>query len=191
MSTDRQEQKKEEQRYQQQENKQQELIDWRRGQVIELISKGKNLTQTAEILKVDISTISGDYQYIRENADSILKKYIVEIVPLEVTKCLSRLTSISNEAWKMAEQADMEGDRKAKVTSLSLAQKAALDILNLITNNHWLVDEAIKVEKEEEEKKERECGSSLASKLESESLNDKEEEEEEASSSLIMTLLDQ
>ena len=66
MSTDRQEQKKEEQRYQQQEKKQQELFDWRRGQVIELISKGKNLTQTAEILKVDISTISRDYQYIRE-----------------------------------------------------------------------------------------------------------------------------
>jgi hypothetical protein len=37
---------------------QQELIDWRRGQVIQLISKGKNLTQTAEILKVDVSTRS-------------------------------------------------------------------------------------------------------------------------------------
>jgi hypothetical protein len=126
MSTDRQKQKKEEQRYQQQENKQQEMIDWRRGQVIELISKGKNLTQAVEILKVDVSTISRDYQYIRENANSILIKYIVEIVPLEVTKCLSRLTSISNEAWNMAEQADMEGDRKAKITSLSLAQRLHL-----------------------------------------------------------------
>jgi hypothetical protein len=37
---------------------QQELIDWRRGQVIQLISKGKNLTQTAEILQVDVSTRS-------------------------------------------------------------------------------------------------------------------------------------
>ena len=83
------------------------------------------MSQIAEILKVDISTICRDYQYIRENADSILKNYIVEILPLEVTKCLSRLTSISNEAWKMAEQADMEGDRKAKVTSLSLAQKSS------------------------------------------------------------------
>ena len=61
MSTDGQEQKKEEHRYQQHENKQQELIDWRRGQVIELIGKGRNLAQTAEILKVDVSTISRDY----------------------------------------------------------------------------------------------------------------------------------
>ena len=91
--------KKEEQRYQQkQKKKQQELIDWRRGQVIELISKGKNLTQTAEILKVDIRTICRDYQYLRENANSILKKYVVEIQPLEATKCLSKLTAISNEA---------------------------------------------------------------------------------------------
>jgi hypothetical protein len=173
------EQKKKERRYQQQKKKkQQELIEWRRGQVIELISKGKTLTQTAEILKVDVSTICRDYQHIRENANSILVKYIVEILPLEATKCLSRLTSISNEAWKMAEQADKEGDRKTKATAMSLAQKAALDIFNILTNNHWLIDEAFEVKKEEEKKKEQESGSSLASKQESKSLNDKEEEEQ-------------
>jgi hypothetical protein len=173
------EQKKKEQRYQQQEKKkQQELIDWRRGQVIQLISKGKNLTQTAEILKVDVSTVCRDYQYIRENSNGILKKYFAEIVPLEATKCLSRLNAISDEAWKMAEQADKDGDRKTKATALSLAQKAALDILNVITDNHWLIDKAYEVKKEENKKKEeQEYGSSLASKQESESLNDKEEEE--------------
>jgi hypothetical protein len=179
MSTDMQEQKKKkEQQYQQQKKKQEELIDWRRGQVIELISKGKNLTQTAEILKVDVSTICRDYQYIRENANIVLKKFFAEILPLEITKCLSRLTSISNEAWKMAEQADKDGDRKTKATAMSLAQKAALDILNVITNNHWLV-EAFRLEEEEKKKKEEEeRGSPLASKQESESLNYKEEEEE-------------
>jgi hypothetical protein len=154
MSTDIQEQEKKEQQYQEHQKKQQqqELIDWRRGQVIELISKGKNLTQIAETLKVDVSTISRDYQYIRENANSILKNFFVEIGPLEVTKCLSRLTSISNEAWKMAEQADKEGDMKTKAVALSLAQKAALDILKVVTDNHWLVDEAFKVEREEKKK---------------------------------------
>jgi hypothetical protein len=183
MSTDiQEEQKKKEQRYQQQKKKkkekQQELIDWRRGQVIELISKGKNLTQIAEILKVDVSTISRDYQYIRENANSILKNFFVEIGPLEVTKCLSRLTSISDEAWKIVEQADKEGDSKTKTTGMFLARKAALDILNVITDNHLLIDKAYEVKKEEIKKKEeQEYGSPLASKQESESLNDKEEEE--------------
>jgi ABC-type sugar transport system ATPase subunit len=161
MSTDIQEQEKKEQQYQEhkKKNQQQVLIDWRRGQLIELISKGKNLTQIAETLKVDVSTISRDYQYIRENANSILKNFFVEILPLEATKCLSRLTSISNEAWKMAEQADKEGDMKTKAAALSLAQKAALDILKVVTDNHWLVDEAFKVR----------------NKQGSESLNDKRE----------------
>jgi hypothetical protein len=170
------EQKKNDRQYQQRKKKQQELIDWRRGQVIELISKGKNLTQIAEMLNVDVSTVCRDYQHIRENASSILVKYIVEILPLEATKCLSRLTSISNEAWKMAEQADKEGDRKTKATALSLAQKVALDIFNILTNNHWLIDEALKIEKEEKMKKEQERGSSLASNQENKSLKDKEEE---------------
>jgi hypothetical protein len=162
MTTDIQEQEKKEQQYQEHQKKkqqQEELIDWRRGQVIELISKGKNLTQIAEILKVDVSTISRDYQYTRENANSILVNFFVEILPLEATKCLSRLTSISNEAWKMAEQAGKEGDRKTQATALSLAQKAALDILKVLTDNHWLVDEAFKVR----------------NKQGSESLNDKKE----------------
>jgi hypothetical protein len=180
MSTDiQEEQKKKEQRYQQQKKKgkQQELIDWRRGQVIELISKGKNLTQIAEILNADVSTVCRDNRYIKENANIVLKKFFAEILPLEVTKCLSRLTSISDEAWKMAEQADKEGDRKTKATAMSLAQKAALDILNVITDNHLLIDKAYEVKKEEEKKKkEQEWGSSLTSKKESDSLNDREEE---------------
>lgn len=57
---------------------QQELNGWRRGQAIEFISKCKNLLQIAEILKVDISTVSRDYQYIRENARKVLEKYLAE-----------------------------------------------------------------------------------------------------------------
>jgi hypothetical protein len=37
---------------------------------------------------------------------------------------------------------------------MSLAQKAALDIVNLVTDNKWLVDDAFKVEEEEEESQE-------------------------------------
>ena len=174
-------QEKKEAKQRRKQRQQQELIDWRRAEVIQLISRGKNLTQIAEILKVDVSTICRDYQYIRENASILLKKYFVEIVPLEITKCLSRLTSISNEAWKMAEQADKEDDKKTKATALSLAQEAALNIVKLVTDNHWLVDESFKVEAEEQKKKkkkeEQQHGSSLTSKHKSESLNHDEEKE--------------
>jgi chloramphenicol O-acetyltransferase len=154
MSADMQEEKKASRQ------QQRELIDWRRGKVIQLISKGKNLIQIAEILNVDVSTICRDYQYIKEHANIILQKYFAETLILEVTKCLYRLTSISDEAWKMAEQADKEGDKKTKATALSLAQKAALDLVKIITDNHWLVDEAYKVKHEEKKKKEQQHSSS-------------------------------
>jgi hypothetical protein len=153
------------------QQQQQELIEWRRSQVIELISKGKNLTQTAEILRVDVSTVCRDYQYIRENANKVLKKYFAETVPLEVTKCLSRLNAISNEAWKMAEQDGI--NEKTKLSALSLAQDAALHIVNVITNNKPLIDEAFTFAVDEQQR----C--TLAGDHERKSLRSQEEEGQE------------
>jgi hypothetical protein len=120
---------------------QKDLIKWRRAKVIELVSKGKNLSEIAEILKVDVSTVSRDYQYIRENAIKVLEKYLVETVPLEMAKCLSRLTAISDEAWSMVERAK---DDKEKAAALALAQRTAVLILNVVTNNKAVVDDALK-----------------------------------------------
>jgi DNA-binding MarR family transcriptional regulator len=122
---------------------QQDLIDWRRKQVVELLSKGKNLTQIAEILKVDRSTVSRDYQFIRKNASEVMRRYLVETVPFELTKFLARRNSISDEAWKMVEQADKEGDVRTKFQALSLAQKAALQILEVLTDNGDIIAEGI------------------------------------------------
>lgn len=73
-----------------------------------------------------------------------MSKYLVEIVPSEVTKFLSRLNAISDEAWKMVEDADKDEDVKTKAQALSLAQKSALYIVNVLANNKHLVDEAFK-----------------------------------------------
>jgi transcription initiation factor TFIIIB Brf1 subunit/transcription initiation factor TFIIB len=123
---------------------QQNLIDWRRSQVVQLLSKGKTLTQIAEILKVDRSTVSRDYQFIRENSSDVMRKYLVETVPFEITKFLARLNSISDEAWKMVEQADKDGDTRTKFQALSLAQKAALLIVEVVAGNKNIVDEGLK-----------------------------------------------
>ena len=123
---------------------QQNLIDWRRSQVVQLLSKGKTLTQIAETLKVDRSTVSRDYQFIRENSSDVMRKYLVETVPFEITKFLARLNSISDEAWKMVEQADKDGDTRTKFQALSLAQKAALLIVEVVAGNKNIVDEGLK-----------------------------------------------
>jgi hypothetical protein len=123
---------------------QQTLIDWRRSQIIQLIHKGKTLNEIAEILQLDRSTISRDYQCIKDNAADVMSKYSVETIPMEVMKFLARLDAVSDEAWRMVEWADKEGDNRAKLQALYLAQDTALQIVDVITNNKMLIDEAFK-----------------------------------------------
>lgn len=72
-----------------------------------------------------------------------MSKYLVETIPMEVMKFLARLNAVSDEAWRMVERADKAGDYKAELRALHLAQRAALDIVKVVTNNKTLIDEAL------------------------------------------------
>jgi IS30 family transposase len=87
------------------------LKDWRRSQVIQLVQEGKTLNQIAEMLKVDRSTVSRDYQLTRDNAADVMNMYSVETIPMEVMKFLARLNAVSDEAWRMFER----GTKKATI----------------------------------------------------------------------------
>lgn len=56
----------------------------------------------------------------------------------------TRLNAVSDEAWRMVERADKEGENRAKLRALYLAQETALQIVDVITNNKMLIDEAFK-----------------------------------------------
>jgi predicted transcriptional regulator len=107
------------------------LIDWRRSQVIQLFQEGKTLNEIAEILKVDRSAVSRDYQFTRDNAADVMSMYSVETITMEVMKFLARLNAVSDEAWRMVERADKEGDNKAVLRALYLAQETTLQIVDV------------------------------------------------------------
>jgi hypothetical protein len=85
----------------------------------------------AEILQVDRSTVSRDYQFMRDNAAEVMSKYLVETIPMEVTMFLASPNEVSDEAWRMVERADKVGHDKAKIRALYLAQRSALRVVNL------------------------------------------------------------
>jgi hypothetical protein len=91
----------------------QDLIDWRRGQVVQLLSKGMSVDQTADILHVDPRTIYRDQHYIKENAKEVMRKYLTHTIPYELVKCVSRLNAVSNEAWVMIESSNDTKERGA------------------------------------------------------------------------------
>lgn len=102
------------------------------------------MNEIAEILQVYRSTVSRDYQFIRDNAVDVMSNYLVETIPMEVMKFLARPNAVSDEAWRMVEHAEKAGDYRAELRALLLAQRSALDVVNVITNNKMLIDETLK-----------------------------------------------
>ena len=115
-------------------------VEWRRTKVLELLSKGNSQSEIAKVLQVDLSIISRDVYYLRQQAKSNIKKYIDERLPEEYEKCLVGLTAILREAWTTSQQTE---DNKEKIQALSLAKECYSMKLDLLTNA-TVVDDAIR-----------------------------------------------
>ena len=116
-----------------------QLIEWRRSQVLELVSKGHNQLEIAKILQVDKSIISRDISFLREQSKLKIKVYVDERLPEEYERCLVGLTAILKEAWNITQQSS---DKKEKIHALSLAKECYAMKLELLTNA-TVVDDAI------------------------------------------------
>jgi hypothetical protein len=120
---------------------QHQQIEWRRTNVMELLSKGEsNQSEIARVLQVDKSIICRDILYLRQQAKLNIKKYIDESLPEEYEKCMIGITSILREAWNTAANAQ---DMREKIQALSLAKECYSMKLDLLTNA-TVVDDAIR-----------------------------------------------
>ncbi len=90
-------------------------VEWRRAKVLELLSKGDSQSEIAKKLQVDLSIISRDVYFLRQQAKSNIKKYIDERLPEEYEKCLVGLNAITREAWLTSQQTE---DKKRKDTGI-------------------------------------------------------------------------
>ena len=122
------------------EQKEKDRIDWRRGKVQELSSKGHSQRDIAQILRVSNGTVNRDLAILRQQAKANIKRYIDERLPEEYEKCLVGLTAITKEAWNAANQTE---DRREKIQALSLAKECYSMKLDLLTNA-TVVDDAIR-----------------------------------------------
>jgi DeoR/GlpR family transcriptional regulator of sugar metabolism len=86
---------------------QQQIIEWRRTKVMELLSKGEsNQSEIARVLQVDKSIICRDIAYLRQQSKENIKRYIDERLPEEYEKCLVGLNAITKEAWNTAQSTE-------------------------------------------------------------------------------------
>src|SRR6187200_1200354 len=101
----------------------QQIIEWSRAKVMELLSKGESKqSEIARILQVDRSIVRRDIAYLRQQARHNIKRYIDERLPEEYEKCLVGLTAITKEAWNTAQSTE---DKREKIQALSLAKDSS------------------------------------------------------------------
>jgi DNA-binding MarR family transcriptional regulator len=130
---------------------QQQVIEWRRAKVMEMLSKGEsNQSEIGRILQVDKSIISRDIQYLRQQSKENIKRYIDQRLPEEYEKCLVGLTTILREAWNTATTSQ---DKREKIQALSLAKECYSMKLDLLTNA-TVVEDAMRFVSERNNKKE-------------------------------------
>jgi hypothetical protein len=115
-------------------------VDWRRAKVLELLSKGDSQSEIAKVLQVELSIISRDVYFLRQQAKTNIKRYIDERLPEEYEKCLVGLNAITREAWNTAHNTE---DKREKIQALSLAKDCYSMKLDLLTNA-TVVDDAIR-----------------------------------------------
>src|ERR671932_375557 len=124
-------------------------VEWRRAKVLELLSKGDSQSEIAKLSQVDLSIISKDVYFLRQQAKDNIKRYIDERLPEEYEKCLIGLTAITKEAWNTAHNTE---DKREKIQALSLAKECYSMKLDLLTNA-TVVDDAIRFVSQESKSK--------------------------------------
>src|SRR5436305_12386498 len=86
-------------------------VEWRRAKVLELLSKGDSQSDIAKTLQVDLSIISRDVYFLRQQAKTNIKRYIDERLPEEYEKCLVGLNAITREVWNTAKAQKINAKR--------------------------------------------------------------------------------
>ncbi len=115
-------------------------VEWRRSKVLELLSMGNSQTEIAKTLQIDLSIVSRDTSFLRQQAKNNIRKYIDEKLPEVYEKCLVGLNAIVREAWNTSQQTE---DRREKIQALSLAKECYGMKLDLLTNA-TVIDDAIR-----------------------------------------------
>jgi DNA-binding transcriptional regulator LsrR (DeoR family) len=116
---------------QEQKQQQQKQIEWRRSKVMELSSQGYSQVEISKTLQISEPTISRDIDYLKQQSQQKIRKYIDETLPNEYEKCLVGITSILREAWTTSQNTE---DKKEKIHALSLAKECYSMKHELLTN---------------------------------------------------------
>jgi IS30 family transposase len=122
------------------EVRQQQQIEWRRSQVLELASQGYSQREICQKLQLDKSAVSRDIAFLRQEAQDNLQKHIHEVVPEEYQKCMIGMKRNLKQTLEIAETVS---DPKVKLQARAIANDCYKFILDM-TTNAGIISDAMK-----------------------------------------------
>jgi hypothetical protein len=141
---DQQQQQPRQQRY-----REQDQIEWRRSQVLELSSQGQTERQIATVLQVGKTTVHKDLAYLSCQAKENLRTHIQDKLPEEYQKCMVGINQVLNIAWSIVNKSVV--DDKTRLQALALINDCNKYKMDLTTNGVVITD-AIKFVQTNKEK---------------------------------------
>jgi hypothetical protein len=66
----------------------QQVLDWRRSQVLQYSSQRYSIREIAQKLQIDKSAVNRDIQFLKQQAQNNLQHHIHEVIPMEYERCI-------------------------------------------------------------------------------------------------------
>jgi hypothetical protein len=118
----------------------QHQLEWRRSQVVELASMGYSQREIARILQIDLSAVTRDIRFLRQQAQENIKNHIQQRMPEEYHIVG---VSINHVLKKASHIANSTADERIRLQALSLIRECDSNRLEMITNG-TVVSDALK-----------------------------------------------
>ena len=115
-------------------------IEWRRSKVRELLVKGFNHYEIANILHIPRPAITKDIQYLRQQDRENLQIHIQERLPQEYENCMAGINRVLQLTWEIAEKPTDDKTKLQAFAQLNEGYKFKMDL----TTNGVVITDAIK-----------------------------------------------
>jgi hypothetical protein len=124
---------------QKQRYREQDQIEWRRSQVLELSSQGQTERQIATVLKVGRTIVHKDLAYLSRQAKESLRTHVQDKLPEEYQKCMVGINHVLNMAWSIVNKSAVVDD-KTRLQALALINDCNKYKMDLTTNGVVIAD---------------------------------------------------
>jgi hypothetical protein len=121
------------------EVREQQQIEWKRSQVLELSSQGQTERQITTVLQVGKTTVHKDLAYLSRQAKENLKTHIQDKLPEEYQKSMVGINQVLNIVWSIVNKSAGVDD-KTRLQALALINDCNKYKMDLTTNGVVITD---------------------------------------------------